>query len=130
MHQGPPPLIALDQALDGLTIALASHRLTRLLIEDEIWGTTRIRLRNFLRAHGASGSLVLLTDNPKVVGKRYTARQLLPGKAADALACKLCAGVWVTGATAAAWHYGGRRTRSAIRVCAIIGAQSVLATRT
>lgn len=112
------------------TVALAAHRLTRLVVTDTVWAATRIRLRNWLRHHGPVVSHVVLADNQKVTGKRYAPRGFLPGKACDLLGCELCAGVWITAGVAAAWHYGGTRTRVAIRVAALAGAQSVLASRT
>jgi hypothetical protein len=119
-----------QQAIDGATIALCAHRMTRLVTSDEVWAATRIRLRNRLRRHGTAQSLIVLTEKPDVIGKRYTPRSFVPGKIADALACPLCAGVWITGAITAAWHYGGPRTHAAIRAGALMGVQSILATRT
>lgn len=126
MTRDPVP----EQVLDAATVVLASHRITRLIVSDDIWKATRIRLRNWLRHKGPVTSFVELVDDPRQTGKRYTRSTLLPGKTADLLSCPLCVGVWVTGATAAAWHHGGVRTRSAIRLAALAGAQSILATRT
>jgi len=54
------------------------------------------------------------------------ARRFAAAKTVDAISCQQCAGVWVTLATIAAWHYGGDRTRTAVRIAALCGIQSIL----
>jgi hypothetical protein len=115
-------------ALDGVIIALAAHRITRLITADKVWAASRVRLLNNLHRMGPDNGHIM-DNRSQAMYPRYKARHLLPAKAAEALGCQLCAGVWVSAATLAGWRYGGPKVRTAIRATAVVGVQSWLATR-
>lgn len=94
--------------LDVLLVGLASYRVTRLVVADTIWQPTRNRLLAWLER-----------------GRRRSVRGWLGAKAAEALSCPFCAGVWITAGVALAWVYGGSAGRWFVWAAAACAVQAL-----
>lgn len=89
-------------AVELAVLALASFRVTRLIVTDTFWANTRARLLVWLDRHGPIGQ-----------------------KAAELLSCSWCTGVWVSGGLYAAWRAGVPAAEHLVLVAAVAGGQTI-----
>lgn len=113
-------------------LALASYRVARLVVLDEVLGRWRIADGELpdgqiIKGHDATGlrklsDLALYDDDG-------TARSFVARWLGDMLRCSVCAGTWLTFAVMAAWFFGPEWMQWGVIVCAVAGGQAFVSTR-
>lgn len=105
-----------------LVIALAAYRVTRLIVDDTVWVSTRVRLKAWLVKQATTDEV---TEDGYVYRVAKWGRGWFRFKLCQLISCSFCTGIWVTPPLVIAWQ-NLEWTHWPINIAAICGAQALL----